>query len=387
MLMKGLRNRVVVAFLVFNLLAGTLFVGGALLVSFMRSFGTTPAQLGLILSAGWAAGVLGALVGGSLTDRVGPRRSLLLVVAVVGVSLLGKGVSRTWLQAGAWYLVSMGAQAAFSPAGMALLRASVGEGVGGSLGFVSTALSLAAIPGAALTGWVVDRAGWSTLYVLKFFTYIVAWAALALLIPVAEGGRPEQAETGGWRAALHNPALVWICASVFVLTAGGYAGSFCPYFVQARFAVGVRELAWFDSIYNAVWVLSNWPAGLLADRVGSGRVAMVGYGLMGLGWLLFPLGPSLLALYGLYAVYCLGNSVGLYASVFAQDLAPEQLRGRAVGLFNTAMYLGSAFGDGAGGLLWQRLGAYFSFALAAGSSFVASLLLLLGRKREQATRA
>jgi predicted MFS family arabinose efflux permease len=86
-------------------------------------------------------------------------------------------------------------------------------------------------------------------------------------------------------------------------------------------------------------------------------------------------------------VYCLGNSVGLYASVFAQDLAPEQLRGRAVGLFNTAMYLGSAFGDGAGGLLWQRLGAYFSFALAAGSSFVASLLLLLGRKREQATRA
>ena len=48
--MRALRNRAVLAFLLFNLLAGVLFVGGALLVSFMRSFGTTPAQLGLILT-------------------------------------------------------------------------------------------------------------------------------------------------------------------------------------------------------------------------------------------------------------------------------------------------------------------------------------------------
>jgi len=46
--MTALCNRAVLAFLLFNLLAGALFVGGALLVSFMRSFGTTPAQLGLI---------------------------------------------------------------------------------------------------------------------------------------------------------------------------------------------------------------------------------------------------------------------------------------------------------------------------------------------------
>ncbi len=42
-----LRNRAVVAFLLFNILAGILFVGGALLVSFMRSFSTMPSQLGL----------------------------------------------------------------------------------------------------------------------------------------------------------------------------------------------------------------------------------------------------------------------------------------------------------------------------------------------------
>ncbi len=97
---KTLRHRVVLAFLLFNVVAGVLFVGGALLVSFMRSFGTAPVQLGLILSAGWAASVLGALVGGHLTDNIGPRRSILLTVVLVALSLLGKSLSRNWWQAG-----------------------------------------------------------------------------------------------------------------------------------------------------------------------------------------------------------------------------------------------------------------------------------------------
>ncbi len=55
--------------------------------------------------------------------------------------------------------------------------------------------------------------------------------------------------------------------------------------------------------------------------------------------------------YLLYSLYCLGNSLGFYASVFALDVAPERFKGRAVGLFDAAMYSGSALGDGAGGLL------------------------------------
>jgi len=155
--MKNLRNRVVLAFLLFNLLGGILFVGGALLVSFMRSFGTTPAQLGLILGAGWGASVLGALAGGHLADRIGPRRTVLLTAALVALALLGKALSRHWLQAGAWHLLVMGAQAALFPASVALLKSAVGEEVGGSLGFLNTVFSVVAIPGAALTGWVVER--------------------------------------------------------------------------------------------------------------------------------------------------------------------------------------------------------------------------------------
>ncbi|MGC8787160.1 MAG: MFS transporter [Anaerolineae bacterium] len=377
------RTRVVLAFLLFNLVAGILFVGGALLVSFMRSFGTTPAQLGMVLGAGWVASVLGALAGGYLTDSIGPRHTILLVVALAAVSLFGKSLSRHWLQAGVFYLLTMGTQAATSPAGMALLRIAVGDEMSSALGLLNTAFCIAAVPGAVLTGWVVAKWGWPVLFMGKFTLYLLVLPVLYRWLP--EGQAESRMQDGGvhWQDALGYPALRWICASVFLLTLGAYCHGFYPYYVQERFAADVQKLAWFDSIYNMVWMLSNWPAGMLADRVGAGRIATAGYALMGLSWLFFPFGPSLLFLYIFYAIYCLGNSLGFYATVFAQNVVSEQFKGRAVGLFDAAMYLGSAMGDGVGGLLWQGLGARFSFALAAVANFVGSLLLFIARRRGQ----
>jgi len=377
--LRALRNRVVLAFLLFNVLAGILFVGGALLVSFMRSFGTTPSQLGLILGAGWGASVLGALSGGALADRIGPRRTVLLTTAVVAGALLGKALSRHWLQAGICHLLGMGAQAALFPSAVVLLKGTVEEEVGSSLGFLNTAFSVIAIPGAVLTGWVVGRHGWSVLFLGKFATYLVVLPLLVLLLPeiIGRAGKQEEAR-GVWLEALAHPPLLLVCASVFVVTVGGYVHAYYPYFVQERFAADVSGLALFDSLYNAVWMLSNWPAGVLADRVGRGRVALMGYGVTGVAWFLFPFAPSLLVTYLLYSLYCLGNSLGFYASVFALDVAPERFKGRAVGLFDAAMYSGSALGDGAGGLLWQHWGARFSFVLAGGAYLFGTLLLALG---------
>jgi len=386
-MMEILLNRAVLALLVFNVLAGSLFVGGALLVSFMRSFGTTPSQLGLILGVSWVASVLGSLVGGALADRVGPRRTVVLTTGMVAVSLLGMALSRHWLQAGASHLLGMGAQAALFPAAVVLLKGAVGDKVGSPLGFLNTAFSVIAIPGAALTGWVVERHGWGVLFLGKFATYLVALPLLVLLLPEVRGQADEQDEPGGaWLEALSHLPLLLVCISVFAVTVGGYVHAYYPYFVQERFAADVRGLALFDSLYNAVWTLSNWPAGVLADRVGRGRVALAGYGVTGVAWFLFPLAPSLLATYLLYSLYCLGNSLGFYASVFALDVAPERFKGRAVGLFDAAMYSGSALGDGAGGLLWQRWGAGFSFALAGGAYLLGAVLLALGGRRDRRGR-
>jgi len=374
--MRFLRHRAVLAFLIFNVQAGILFVGGALLVSFMNTFGTTPSQLGLILGAGWGVSVLGSFAGGHLADDIGPKKTVLLTSFIVSLGLLGEALSRNWLQAGASQLLVMSAQAALFPAATALLGFIIEEELGSALGFLNTVFSLVAIPGAAITGAVVKRLGWPVLFGGKFALYLAAIATLAAMLPEARGisGRGDS-EPGGWRGAFSHPGLLLVGTSVFVVTLGGYCYAFYPYFVQDKFSADVRALAFFDSLYNAVWMLSNWPAGMLADKVGRGTVAITGYLLTGVAWFLFPFAPSLPLAYLVYSFYCLGNSMGFYATVFAMDVAPEELKGRAVGFFNSSMYLGSALGDTAGGHLWQRLGARFSFTLAFVAYLAGSLLL------------
>jgi predicted MFS family arabinose efflux permease len=378
--MEVLRNRAVLALLAFNALAGVLFVGGALLVSFMRSFGTTPSQLGLILGMGWGASVMGSLTGGHFADKIGPKRAVLVTVFLVSLGLLGKAFSRTWLQAGVCHLLTVATQAALFPGAVTLLGFIVEERVGSALGFLNTVLSLVAIPGAAITGLVVKHWGWSALFVRKFALYLASLALLAVMLPEANGRRERATERGGgWRVALSHPGLLLVCASVFVVTLGGYCYAFYPYFIQERFPADASALALFDSLYNGVWTLSNWPAGMVADKIGRGIIAAMGYGLTGLAWFLFPRSPSLPLTYLVYGLYCLGNSMGFYASVFAMDVSPEELKGRAVGLFNASMYLGSALGDTVGGILWQRWGAIPSFLLASAAYLVGALLLVLGK--------
>ncbi len=336
-----------------------------MLVSFMRSFGTTPSQLGFVLGASWVAGVLGSLAGGHLSDKIGPKRTVLLSGCLAALGLLGQGLARNWLQAGMALLTVIGAQATLFPAATALLGFVLKDDVGSALGFLNTAFSAVAIPGAVITGMVAKRFGWPAVFGGKTALYLASLALLAAMLPDARGkAEGEARKGGGWRGILAHPGLLLVGLSVLVVTLGGYCYAFYPYFVQARFSADVRALALFDSLYNAVWTLSNWPAGMLADRLGRGNIAIAGYLLTGMAWLAFPFAPSLPFAYAVYSLYCLGNSMGFYATLFAMDIAPEELKGRAVGFFNALMNLGGALGDTAGGRLWELLGAKFSFVVA-----------------------
>lgn len=177
-------------------------------------------------------------------------------------------------------------------------------------------------------------------------------------------------------ALLRNAALRYICASVVVVTVLGYAPSFPAY--DPRLGGSPQVLSRFPAIYNAAWLLSSWPAGLLGDRLGRWRIVIGGYALMGLAWLLFPWPQGATLLYPLYALYCLGNSAGFYATLLAMECVSQDEQGRAVGAFDTCMLVGAAVGEG-GGLFWGVLGAGPSYLLPALGTGLGCLLLLKGK--------
>ena len=132
---------------------------------------------------------------------------------------------------------------------------------------------------------------------------------------------------------------------------------------------------------SAVYAASAYPFGKLSDRVD--RRWLLALGLLVLIAADLVLASSthwgaLLAGVALWGVH-MGMTQGLLAAMVA-DTAPEALRGTAYGFFNLASGVAMLAASVLAGLLWDRLGAAYTFY--AGAAFcVAALLVLWARGR------
>jgi len=128
-------------------------------------------------------------------------------------------------------------------------------------------------------------------------------------------------------------------------------------------------------LMNVVYAASAYPFGKLADRVSHTRLLALGLATLIAADLVLAAGDhwSLLlpgiALWGLH----MGMTQGLLAAMVA-DAAPADLRGTAYGFFNLAGGLAMLLASVLAGLLWDALGAAFTFY--AGAAFCALALAL-----------
>jgi MFS family permease len=126
---------------------------------------------------------------------------------------------------------------------------------------------------------------------------------------------------------------------------------------------------------NAVYAASAYPFGWLADRMDHRRLLALGLVVLIAADLLLASGThwaTLLAGVALWGVH-MGMTQGLLATMVA-DTAPADLRGTAFGFFNLVSGVALLLASAIAGLLWDRLGASFTFFAGAGFSALALLL-------------
>ena len=158
---------------------------------------------------------------------------------------------------------------------------------------------------------------------------------------------------------------------------------FSEAFLVLRAQQGGLGLAWTPLVLigmNLVYAACAYPFGKLADRVSHTTLlawglvlliaadALLAYSNQG-GWVW-----GGIALWGLH----MAMTQGLLATMVA-DTAPEDLRGTAYGFFNLMSGLAMLLASGLAGLLWDQLGASFTFL--AGIVFSVAALLLLTLRR------
>lgn len=133
-------------------------------------------------------------------------------------------------------------------------------------------------------------------------------------------------------------------------------------------------------LMNAVFAMTAYPMGRLADRVNPAALLAAGLGVLVAADVILALSSGLpvtalgVALWGLH----MGMTQGVLAALVAAN-APADLRGTAFGLFYLVSGVALLIASVVAGALWDGFGASVTFYAGAGCAAAALVLFMVGR--------
>jgi MFS family permease len=341
------------------------------------------------------ASFAGNLIGGSLSDRIGSRRTLM-------IGLLTGAAGASWFAFvhsaaeafGAAAVIGLGASISW-PAADSLLASVVGEGQRSAafalrhatmnLGFGIGAVTAAGIVSFGSPG------SFELLYLVDAATFLAFIPLLAALTGAGNAVEPDERSRGGYREVLSDRTFLAVWAMTAVLVMIGYAqyeaaipqyatgtGGISAHALGFVFAANTLSVAFFQLIVlrllagrrrttaliiAVVMLCSAWSVAIAAAHLGGGVAAVVG----------FACAMAVLAVFETLLSPVLAPIVN--------DLAPERLRGRYNGVFILAYTTGFATGPAlAGAGLGIGDGTpFFGFLVAAAAVAVLGAFALRRR--------
>lgn len=130
-------------------------------------------------------------------------------------------------------------------------------------------------------------------------------------------------------------------------------------------------------IYNIVYDVFSYPAGIISDKIGRKRMIILGYlayGIVYFGFALAKMPTTIWMLFGIYGLY-MAFTEGV-EKAFISEIAPEDVRGTMIGLHATLVGIGLFPASFFAGVLWNLFGASAPFYFGG----VIGLLAAIGIK-------
>ncbi len=127
--------------------------------------------------------------------------------------------------------------------------------------------------------------------------------------------------------------------------------------IQADFQMDAVQLSWIATAYLLAMAVALVPAGKIADIHGRKKVFATGLGIYTIGSGLAAFATSATMLIGLRVVQGLGAAMFVTTGMaIITSIFPPNKRGRVIGIYVAAVYIGLSVGPFAGGLLTHYLG-------------------------------
>lgn len=237
------------------------FAFGVLAPFLVRDLGLRDVEVGALPSLMYASGALLAGGAGRLVDRIGPRRTCLIVPAAVVVANLGFGFAPGWGALVAVALVGGLGLASTNPATNRLVvEALPATSRGVAMGWKQAGVSGASFLVGALLPSVATRLDWRAAAVTGAVVAAVVWVVLARLLPrpqpehVAPSRHPADDRRAPGRRVLGTP--------VYAAMLGAVNGSLTAYLVL----YGVRTLGNAETVAGMAAAVLGFAA--IGARVG-----------------------------------------------------------------------------------------------------------------------
>ena len=231
---------------------------------------------------------------------------------------------------------------------------------------------------------VVLRAQGSELLLTGSVFKLLVWisvvpAALAVIVLAAglrEVVAKSAAPAGTAPAGRFSSSFYRFLAVMGLFTLGNSADAFLVLRAQ-DLGLSVAAVLGLLLALNIVYALGSTPAGRLSDRIGRRRLLLAGWLLYAAVYFGLALARSTAAVVVLFLAYGVYNALSDGSGkAFVADLVPADRRGGAYGLYHAVIALSALPASLLAGLLWQGIGSWPGFGLAA-PFYAGGLLALL----------
>ncbi len=357
-----------------------------LMGTYVDSFGASGRQMGLLTASFAAMQFIFAPMWGSLSDRYGRKKILVIGVLGFGLSQLLFGLAtELWMLFAARSLAGI-LSSATGPTAMAYISDSTTkENRGGGMGIMGAAMGVGMTLGPGVGG-LLARKSLSTPFFVAAGLAVVAVILIAAVLPEslpAERRDRRRAVRGPqfremWGALTGPNAILFVMAFLVSFALTNYEGVFSLYALE-RFGYGPQRVATIMMMTGVGGaVMQGLLTGPLTRRWGEATIIRVSLLATAAGFVAMTLATGYWGVAVTTLFFILSNSMLRPAVASLTSQRTEGGQGVAMGLNNSFMSLGRVVGPIlAGSLLDVRLTLPFlSGAVIMTAGFVVSLLWL-----------
>lgn len=376
-------------------------LGGALLFPFLtlyitQKFSVGMTEVGVIFGLVSISSIVGSMLGGALTDRLGRKGMLifgLLISALINL-MLGLANAIEFIYVGALFVGLLGN--AGGPAQQAMVADLLPEEKRAQgFGILRIVANLAVTIGPAIGGLLAAQS-----YLLLFICDAVASTITAGIVvltiretkPAPRVDEPEQtmAQTlgGYWDVLRDNTFVLFIGACIMMTTVYMQMNTTLPVYLRDIHSISEQGFGYILSLNAGMVVLFQFA---ITRKIGKYRPLVV----MAAGTLLYAIGFGMYGFVSSYVLFLaamvvitIGEMLTVPTSqALVAQLAPEDMRGRYMAAFGFSWVIPSAVGPLLAGLVMDNLDPRWVWYIAGLMGLAAAYsFTLLQRRLERRAR-